>query len=67
VAAPSCLCWAIDNNLTQKVAGVGPVQTAMLKGLVAGSVNVVIAIALGSRSAPEPTSRSRHSSVRRSR
>ena len=42
----ACLCWAIDNNLTQKVSAADPVQIAMLKGLVAGIVNVSIAFAL---------------------
>ena len=45
--AAACLGWAIDNNLTQKVSGGDPVQIAMLKGLVAGSVNTAIAFALG--------------------
>src|SRR5215211_7342242 len=45
--AGACLCWAIDNNLTQKVSAGDPVQIAMLKGLMAGTVNVVIAVALG--------------------
>ncbi|MDP9361139.1 MAG: DMT family transporter [Acidobacteriota bacterium] len=45
--AGACLCWAIDNNLTQKVSAGDPVQIAMLKGLVAGSINTVIALALG--------------------
>jgi drug/metabolite transporter (DMT)-like permease len=43
----ACLCWAIDNNFTQKVSAGDPVQIAMLKGLGAGSVNVAIAMALG--------------------
>src|SRR6202163_506599 len=43
----ACLCWAIDNNLTQKVSAGDPVQIAMLKGLVAGSVNTAIAFPLG--------------------
>jgi len=43
----ACLCWAIDNNLTQKVSAGDPVQIAMLKGLVAGGVNTAIAVALG--------------------
>lgn len=47
--AAACLCWGIDNNLTQKVSGSDPVQTAMLKGIIAGAVNVVIAFALGAR------------------
>ena len=45
--AGACLAWAIDNNLTQKVSGGDPVQIAMLKGLSAGSVNTVLALALG--------------------
>jgi drug/metabolite transporter (DMT)-like permease len=43
----ACLCWGIDNNLTQKVSAGDPVQIAMLKGLVAGTVNTVIALLLG--------------------
>ncbi len=43
----ACLCWAIDNNLTQKVSAGDPVQIAMLKGLAAGCVNTAIAFLLG--------------------
>jgi drug/metabolite transporter (DMT)-like permease len=43
----ACLAWALDNNLTRKVALNDVTQIAMLKGLVAGSVNVAIAIAMG--------------------
>jgi len=45
--AAACFSWAVDNNLTQKVSAGDPVQIAMLKGVVAGSVNVVIALSLG--------------------
>ena len=45
--AGACLCWAVDNNLTQKVSGTDPVRIAMLKGLIAGAVNVTIAVAIG--------------------
>jgi drug/metabolite transporter (DMT)-like permease len=45
--AGACLCWGIDNNLTQKVSGGDPVQTAAIKGSVAGTVNAVIGFALG--------------------
>jgi len=45
--AGACLCWAIDNNLTQKVSAGDPVQIAMIKGLVAGCVNTAIAFFLG--------------------
>jgi drug/metabolite transporter (DMT)-like permease len=40
--AVATLCWGIDNNLTQRVSGSDPVQIAMLKGLVAGAVNLAI-------------------------
>src|SRR5439155_18183873 len=43
----ACLCWAIDNNLTRKVSASDAVQIAGIKGLVAGSVNLTIALALG--------------------
>lgn len=45
--AAACLAWAIDNNLTRKVSASDPVQIAMVKGLVAGMVNVSIALMLG--------------------
>lgn len=45
--AGATLCWGIDNNLTQKVSARDPVQIAMLKGLIAGSVNTAIALVLG--------------------
>ncbi|HEY3013295.1 MAG TPA: EamA family transporter [Gemmatimonadales bacterium] len=41
------LAWAIDNNLTQKVSAGDPVQIAMLKGLIAGSMNCGLAVWLG--------------------
>ena len=45
--AGACLCWALDNNFTQKVSGGDPLQVAAVKGAVAGSVNVALALALG--------------------
>lgn len=45
----ACLAWAIDNNLTRKVSAGDAVQIACLKGLVAGSVNVAIALVAGDR------------------
>src|SRR6266550_1071123 len=53
--AGAALCWAVDNNFTQKVSGRDPVQIAMLKGLAAGGINTGLAIALGAR-APVPLS-----------
>jgi drug/metabolite transporter (DMT)-like permease len=40
----ACLAWGTDNNLTRKLSAADPVQIAMLKGLVAGTVNVVLAL-----------------------
>ena len=45
--AGACLCWGIDNNLTRKLSSADPVQIAMIKGLVAGGVNLALALALG--------------------
>jgi drug/metabolite transporter (DMT)-like permease len=44
----ACLCWGIDNNLTQKVSAGNPVFIAAIKGIVAGFVNLGIGIWLGS-------------------
>ena len=44
----ACLAWAIDNNLTRKVALADASFIAMFKGLVAGSTNLFIAWQLGS-------------------
>jgi drug/metabolite transporter (DMT)-like permease len=45
--AAACLAWGIDNNLTRKLSSADPVLTALIKGLVAGSVNVALALLLG--------------------
>src|SRR5262249_30892896 len=45
--AGACLAWAIDNNLTRKVSAGDPIQIAALKGLVAGAVNLTVALAVG--------------------
>jgi drug/metabolite transporter (DMT)-like permease len=42
--AGACMAWAIDNNLTRKISGADPVQIAMIKGLSAGAVNIVLAL-----------------------
>ena len=43
----ACLSWAIDNNLTRKIAHTDATFIAMTKGIVAGVVNVAIAWTLG--------------------
>jgi drug/metabolite transporter (DMT)-like permease len=50
--AGACLAWGIDNNLTRKLSSADPVQIAMLKGLVAGAVNLVIAFWFGAAMPP---------------
>jgi drug/metabolite transporter (DMT)-like permease len=47
LVAGACLAWAVDNNLTRVVSSADPVQIAMLKGLAAGGVNVLVAASLG--------------------
>jgi drug/metabolite transporter (DMT)-like permease len=42
----ACLCWGIDNNLTQKVSAGNPVFIAAIKGIVAGFVNLGIGVSL---------------------
>jgi drug/metabolite transporter (DMT)-like permease len=48
----ACLCWALDNNLTRKVALADAAWIAMVKGLVAGPVNLALAFALGAALPP---------------
>jgi drug/metabolite transporter (DMT)-like permease len=51
----ACLCWAVDNNLTRKIAASDAVQIACIKGLVAGTVNLSIAALMGLPLPPLPT------------
>ncbi len=48
----ACIAWAVDNNLTRKVSLKDPLQIAMLKGLVAGTVNLVLALTMGANLPP---------------
>lgn len=43
----ACLAWGFDNNLSQRISGKDPVSIAALKGLMAGAVNVIWALASG--------------------
>lgn len=45
----ACLAWAIDNNLTRKVSLADAGWIAAVKGTAAGSVNLVLALAVGER------------------
>jgi drug/metabolite transporter (DMT)-like permease len=50
----ACFAWGIDNNLTQKVSLTDASWIASIKGLVAGTVNLVLAFALGAAWPPLP-------------
>jgi len=43
----ACSAWGIDNNLTRKVSLTDATWIASVKGLVAGSVNLILAMVLG--------------------
>jgi len=43
----ACALWALDNNLTRRISAADPVNIAMIKGLAAGGINVVAALAYG--------------------
>jgi len=43
----STFLWGLDNNLTNRISSGDAVQLGMFKGLVAGSVNTSLALALG--------------------
>ena len=47
LVAAACACWALDNNLTRKIATHDALTIACTKGLVAGLVNLTLAIVLG--------------------
>ena len=49
----ACLAWGVDNNLTRKLSAADPVEIAAIKGLVAGAVN--LALALGPAGATLPS------------
>ena len=44
----ACLAWGLDNNLTRKVALNDAAWLAAIKGLVAGSINLLLAFLIGS-------------------
>lgn len=43
----ACLCWAIDNNLTRRVSASDALFIAGSKGLLAGTVNTLLAWSMG--------------------
>lgn len=51
--AGACLCWALDNNLTQRLSLRDPVRVARFKTLSAGAANLTLGVLLGG-AAPRP-------------
>lgn len=54
LVAGACLCWGVDNNATARLSGADPTQITLIKGLVAGTVNLSLALATGA-SLPSPS------------
>lgn len=50
----ACAAWAVDNNLTRKVALADATWIASIKGLVAGAVNLALGLAIGGSLPPAP-------------
>jgi drug/metabolite transporter (DMT)-like permease len=48
----ACALWGLDNNLTRRLAEVDPLVLVQVKGLAAGSTNLVLAGLLGSPPPP---------------
>jgi drug/metabolite transporter (DMT)-like permease len=40
----ACFAWGIDNNLTRKLSSADPVNIVTIKGLAAGTVNIILAL-----------------------
>ncbi len=40
--ALACICWGVDNHLTALIDGISPAQSTFWKGIVAGSVNLIL-------------------------
>jgi len=51
----ACAAWAVDNNLTRKVALTDATWLAACKGLVAGPVNLLLAFVIGATLPPAGT------------
>jgi drug/metabolite transporter (DMT)-like permease len=47
--AGACLAWGLDNNLTRRLSAADPMQIALIKGLAAGAVNLILALIAGAQ------------------
>ncbi len=50
----ACLCWAIDNNLTQRLSLRDPFEIVRVKTLAAGAVNTALGLLIAGGSLPYP-------------
>ncbi len=50
-----CALWGLDNNLTRNIVTLGPSTVAQLKGLAAGTINLLLLAAVGGSLPPWPT------------
>lgn len=42
----ACICWGVDNNLTAIIDGITPQQMTFIKGIFAGSINLLIGLSI---------------------
>jgi len=49
LVAGACLCWGIDNNVSRQLTHADPVALAAIKGLAAGTVNLMLGLVVGAR------------------
>jgi drug/metabolite transporter (DMT)-like permease len=52
--AAACACWALDNNLTQRLSLRDPFAIVRIKTLAAGAVNTALAVVVARSPWPEP-------------
>src|SRR5262245_58830809 len=55
LAGAACVCWGLDNNWTALIDGITPAQSTLVKGLVAGTTNTAIGLAVAPLDAPPDT------------
>ncbi len=42
----ACVCWGLDNNVTAAIEGIAPEHVVAIKGIVAGTTNLTIGLAV---------------------
>ena len=42
----ACACWGLDNSVTSRIDQVSPQHVTFLKGIVAGTVNLLLGVAV---------------------